>query len=824
MIQSNLIRKYKRIYGIGIFVICVNAKDPILAKFNAGPKMMSLFTSGVMLGLSVQEVADLTLSPTGLILDRLSKGDVFEGNKGFSRLTEAIRYLNHAPTLRFTKEELADIEKLFRMLGLISKTESFNKSKLISLLEDSKTRDLTGRIFKFLRNPYDDYSLLNISEEKYIKDRISLLKHSKDYRQFSKRAQKKLDELENIKENLTQEEEETLQNLREKKSLHDQVQEKINKLYDYLSGSGTLDEDIKSDLDSVNSLTSEEIKNSLKTIRSTLYASPSFVLTVDRVIQWLNDVEIVDKDYIVGVDGAKHKVITQISRLDEFSQEMANMRKLMALNQGLPNNIEEQLNFVSNFSLFIDRRLDNIGKQALGKYYSEAMPLLDKLAEFNKELRQSGTLSNTSDYAVSLHEFITNPEYNELVKQIYDKIKFAVNIYRVADEVSHYSGYLKLANLDIEGIKTISSAYKTTMDINERILPIMHLPTKYAEQTRKNILPVIYREMAQKFLRQNNYLFTIPNFEIINGRLKMQEGFTTVKLGEDNKKFVEWMQYIEFPRLLKQNPNNRFLQFLGYRSYDYNADHNTSVNLAKIYQINQKNISTLVRFDQAKKDLQDLSSYDIDKLFLYNLIAYNGQSGQLSLTDLFEDLIATNSFDIIRKYNKFIKSQEKQLVKFLSDSDIMKLIAPVVQLSELDSLNIPYVYLKRSDTTRAVLLQKTRDSNNNDPNYEDPNYEDPYYLPEEGQETENAIDEAIKNAKYSQIGNVRNIEEPIIVDDKLQIYYNGITYTLEDLKRRAKSNNFELNDDILIPRQIDGKTIKTIDFGTLNTIINDKNC
>jgi len=41
------------------------------------------------------------------------------------------------------------------------------------------------------------------------------------------------------------------------------------------------------------------------------------------------------------MDGARHKILTQISRLDEFSQEMSALRPLLALNQGIPNKMED---------------------------------------------------------------------------------------------------------------------------------------------------------------------------------------------------------------------------------------------------------------------------------------------------------------------------------------------------------------------------------------------------------------------------------------------------------------------------------------------------
>ena len=44
--------------------------------------------------------------------------------------------------------------------------------------------------------------------------------------------------------------------------------------------------------------------------------------------------------------------------------------------------------------------------------------------------------------------------------------------------------------------KTSSTAYKTALDINDRIVPKMNASqSKHREQIRKNILPAIYRKI-----------------------------------------------------------------------------------------------------------------------------------------------------------------------------------------------------------------------------------------------------------------------------------------------------------------------------------------
>jgi hypothetical protein len=66
------------------------------------------------------------------------------------------------------------------------------------------------------------------------------------------------------------------------------------------------------------------------------------------------------------------------------------------------------------------------------------------------------------------------------------------------------------------------------------------------------------------------------------------------------------------------------------------------------------NPSDVVQFDLAKYDLSLLPTKYIEYMFYYNLLAYNNQPGQLSLTSLFEDLIKANRLDVIKDYNDFI--------------------------------------------------------------------------------------------------------------------------------------------------------------------------
>ena len=166
-----------------------NAKDPVLAKLNSGPEMMSLFNSGVILGLSIEEVAKLTLSNTGILLSNLTKSNVFNGQKGFNRLTSAIQYLQRPPSVYFTDEQYQDISPLFRRLGLLESEEVLTKTKLDTLLKNKNLREQLRRVFKFLANPNAESSLLKFDRKQFIKDQIALLKGTHEYRGFTKRRE-----------------------------------------------------------------------------------------------------------------------------------------------------------------------------------------------------------------------------------------------------------------------------------------------------------------------------------------------------------------------------------------------------------------------------------------------------------------------------------------------------------------------------------------------------------------------------------------------------------------------------------------------------------
>ena len=834
-----------------------NAKDPVLAKLNSGPEMMSLFNSGVILGLSIEEVAKLTLSNTGILLSNLTKSNVFNGQKGFNRLTSAIQYLQRPPSVYFTDEQYQDISPLFRRLGLLESEEVLTKTKLDTLLKNKNLREQLRRVFKFLANPNAESSLLKFDRKQFIKDQIALLKGTHEYRGFTKRREELLNSLLekqanlNPEEALTEEENSTLNKLNELKVNKAVIQEQIDDLYKYLDDEKASPSNLEI-LDLIvrtEQMASEDFSNEIKKIRSNFYGNSFFSSNMDEIVNWIDYQNVVDNDLIEGMDGVQHKILTQIARLDEFSQEMSALRPLLALNQGIPNKMEDQFNFLTNFGSIITNRVNTIGQENVIKFYN-VQEQLDQLATFNQQLYEQGIISvdvQKSPYYIDLNTFVSNPEYNKLAKDIYGKIKFAVNILKVVDGVSHYHSYLRTANLAIQMGKNSSTAYRTALDINDRIVPKMNTnQSKIKEQIRRNILPTIYRKINQEYLRSRNIKYTIPQFEVKDGKVIMGEGTQSITLGydKDNQKFKDWIQYIVFPELQSSYPANKFLQYLGYRSYDYNPDHNQTINIAKIRQVNTKNPSDLVQFDLAKGDLDKLPPDIVSKLFYYNIIAYNNQAGQLSLTDLFEDLIAVNKFESIRQYNEFWANHEDIPVQFSSDEELQIAIAPLLNIYEVkQSLKIPYIYVRNRENGKTYLFYKVSDST--DQNIE---LEDNDNTPDDFEELDServGFFETMKRAKYAVAGQIltESQEEPVensiemlefgnykmtneakVKDIKIQ--YNRTEYTADQILDLAKQKGFATKlSEIFIKQTKNKQKVYNLEViqSALDTIFNDEN-
>jgi len=100
-----------------------NAKDPTLSKLNATPQTLGCYTAGLVLGLTVEEVADLLISDTGLLLTRMLQGNVFSpSNNQFKNLSGAISFIRNLPEI----PKNVDLSEYYEMFGIKTKEDDKN--------------------------------------------------------------------------------------------------------------------------------------------------------------------------------------------------------------------------------------------------------------------------------------------------------------------------------------------------------------------------------------------------------------------------------------------------------------------------------------------------------------------------------------------------------------------------------------------------------------------------------------------------------------------------------------------------------------------------
>lgn len=725
-----------------------NAKDPKLPQLNCGPKMMSLYDAGVMLGMSVNELAHLILTDTGILINKIAQSNIFTGKQEQGRVIDVIRYLQRAPQINLTDSQLSVLQPLFEKLGILKYTinpktkqkeyERLNKTKLGNILLNKSLRGQLKEIFRFLQNPNEDYSLLEFKKNRVVNNIISSLYGSKEYKGFSNRAERYFNELESL-DKRSEEQEKTYQDLLDRKNKKAQVLEEIKLWEDYKNGIipnpsrkvkvGNEEREVGlqiNDLENtINNYTKDDFKSELKRIQGNIFSGRQYLGAIKDIYKWLNYQDIIEET-VEDEEGQKHRVLYQLLKLAEIAEEQSTLRPLMKLNQGLENKVEDSIKFYTDFSKIISDRIEILGKERALKR-GNTSELLVKLKQMNDNLRVSGVINSKEDYYIDLHTFLYNPEYNKLVKDIYGNIKCTTNIFKVVDSIPNYRKYLRLADAYATISHRKSKHYKILKYIEDTVIPEFGVrKTKWLEQMRKNATSYINRQKNKEFLISQNIVLKIPSFKIENGKLiYLSNKPEIVQLGlnkENDLKFKQYVEFILFPELKKKYSGNAFLSYLGYRVFDFNDDHNSSINLSKIKTNNMDNPSDLAQFNLAKLDMLELDKEDIKKLFYYNLIAYNNQSGQSSLTIMFDDIIRNNSIDAVIDYNKFITEWDKQPISTLNMIETMKAIAPVLKLYEVNSgLRIKYFYVQNPEDKKTYLCYKLSNQNNsynedNDPN------------------------------------------------------------------------------------------------------------
>ena len=435
---------------------------------------------------------------------------------------------------------------------------------------------------------------------------------------------------------------------------------------------------------------------------------------------------------------------------------MSLIRPNLGLNQQLPNSKENQLSFIKKFENIINDRITT------GKV--ENASRIEEIQNF-KDLNKSKGIEGLN---VSVSEFIWDENYRNAAIKAYDSIKFKVNALDVLVKVPHYFGYLKACDALYQSLSYQSVQYREQDRILSKIIvgDLKIKSSKDIQSRLKTASRYISRQMNNMFLLEQNIELSIP--KITEGKVDNSIK-VPIKLGtkEGNEAFKEWMDFVVIPQYKSKYKSNKFLDELSEAAYHKSDNHNTIINYTTGIDSMTSNPTEVMKFAEVTEGFNNLQSKTvgdlplIDAFFYYDLIAYDRQPGQLSLTPIFNKLVALGKTKVISDYVQFVSDLDQggNTILTLDDSqidEIKRFIAPVISIYALDDFDEEYGWVKDPEDQQFYLIKrnpkpaKTKDDEGGA--MEDP-YEDNPGVDDQGMGPDGDVnyDDNPENPQYQQI-------------------------------------------------------------------------
>lgn len=117
-----------------------NAKDPTLAKINAGPDMIGMYTAGIALGVPFSRLTATMMSRTGDVVNTLLNGNVFFHEKT-KKLNNVETYIDRGPELTTEEEALKCLDKAIQIYERLSNPNQENLNQKSQTQSEDYTPD-----------------------------------------------------------------------------------------------------------------------------------------------------------------------------------------------------------------------------------------------------------------------------------------------------------------------------------------------------------------------------------------------------------------------------------------------------------------------------------------------------------------------------------------------------------------------------------------------------------------------------------------------------------------------------------------------------------
>lgn len=342
---------------------------------------------------------------------------------------------------------------------------------------------------------------------------------------------------------------------------------------------------------------------------------------------------------------------SELRILAEGAEEMRILGSILGVNKGLKASMTDMESYVETIEKLIYDRKVVIG-----------MPVSDK------------------DF-IDFHKFMTDKDYQNVIIEVYEKIKHSVNIPHLLSKVAHFKGYLNTQLIPSYFYNTSSIKYRTMRkyrrninadfapkvsknnveyyEVKEKPLSIFSLfdvdSSKDRNSINRGLENLIHYKLLQGWLNKEGIAFKVPaGFTYFNrkgGTATAYEFEQPILLGTDAglASFKKFMEEVYIPQLMNSPiaQGNTFISNLQAIDYDKTPVHSSVL----AYSLRSSNLMTKQGRDgelNAKMfaDFQALTRISFqpemgipsaaDAFYIYAQYCYMGRKGERSLMTLFD--------------------------------------------------------------------------------------------------------------------------------------------------------------------------------------------
>ena len=646
-----------------------NAKDPTLSKINGNKTMIGLYTTGLMLGLTKEDLIDIINSDTGRLITKLMQSNIFTGHKGFEYFDDVMSYFsNGSKQIQTLRREIKE-----------------------SLSELQKSNDISEDLKKDLINALQSSIANGISHKNLVSDVIG-----KDGTKY-KSVITVISEIENA--------------ISGKQQL-----ESVQKLTGLLSDLKRVVYDFNKDLytlkyDTYEAETTDEEGNT-KIYHRERYYDLTKLMKINSELKLIQIGTKLNQGYKNSIDEQLTSIYNFESIINKSVRNKPFVKETTSANETVSENKEntEEENSKNVDQVQVEESTSELNQEIIFKQVQNKLELNKNTISFIHYMKNTPVElePNTDNKLTEKTVFY----YRDVVTSYFDSIKWVSNPFKIFQNVKHYRGYLEGLFSVIQSNRKLSTIYNDLYNVYPMVFKELNVKSADKKQVVSSIEKFFHIQRNKLFFRElgNKYTFSLHNGSTVIHNISLNTEY-------NRRKYKEMVELYLLPYLKNQYTDNIFIQSLSVQTFLNPETHNIDTHIKSSIQTTQSNTSQTIQFESAKEAVNKLLSLTyngtsiLDILFIYNLISTNNLNVPGSLSPFFENIRLTNKSSIIQQFDNFEKNPTKDghpVESFYNESDkdeLLKFCAKTVSPYAKD-LKAKYVWCLDQDSKQYKLYMK----------------------------------------------------------------------------------------------------------------------